>query len=160
MKKASFNIAGDLPQWLFRGFVLLIILIVLFTGLWIHLSRDVNISKYESQLISYNVLSCLAYTDEKVHLGTIDKTKLSLLNDCIKSNDIAFMLLLKYPDDVEERYYFNKQDYDSYEPLCNTDIKNKVYKYCYNIKHYVLINNKEPAFAEFRILLKDFEVGS
>ena len=68
MKKGQFNIAMDMPLWFLRIGILIIILLVIVGGISMVLSRKIDVKKFESQLIMYNIYNCLAYNDHEFFL--------------------------------------------------------------------------------------------
>ncbi|MDD5650564.1 MAG: hypothetical protein PHF86_09145 [Candidatus Nanoarchaeia archaeon] len=156
MKKGSFNLAMEMPLWVLRIGILILILLVIVSGVSIFLTREIDVNKYESQLIMYNIYNCLSYDN---HFGMIDSTKLNNLDKCFNFGNIKLNLTLRNLEDnsVRDRYI----DHDGYKlnyPLCKIKTENELMT-CYITKDYVIMDNK-PTLLEFSLVFpKNFEVN-
>ncbi len=158
MKKGMFNLTTDIPIWFARMIVVIIVLVIIFSGIYVHVSRDINIQGYEAKMVAYNVLSCLSYGADRQNLGSIDRSKLkkAIFDDCIDSKDIALKMFLEGENGNKEEYFINPKLFEPQWPLCKAgNIRNFKYT-CHTFKEYVLVEDKEPAIMEFNILLGEF----
>lgn len=155
MKRGSFDLGLEFPVWIVRISILIIALVVIISGIYVHVSRNIEVNNFESQILTYHLLSCLSYGEERENLGTIDMKELPNLGGCIDSKDAFVRLSLETVNGENSTYYINPPEFDSKWGLCNIDIKNKNFR-CNTIKHYVLIDGNLPAFASFNIILEDF----
>jgi len=158
MKKGSYDVALELPQWFFRIFIVILVLTILVAGIYVHISRDIQIDKFESQMIKYNIYSCLSYGTSRLEPGIIDRTKLPMFNSCIRSEDVILKMTLINEESKEEYFYPNENTFREKRPLCDIKLENFPYK-CNTIKDYVILNditdNPSSAFVEFDIILRN-----
>ncbi len=153
--KKGYDLGLETPIWFVRFFLLIIILVTLVSGIYVHISRDIEISEYESQLVYHKMLSCISYGEERKNLGSIDKSKLEILENCLGFKDASLKISLV---NSNEEYYVNEETYKGNRELCGADLDNFPYT-CYTTKEYVLIDNKIPEFLEVDILLKKYNAG-
>ncbi|MBS3163289.1 hypothetical protein J4427_01230 [Candidatus Woesearchaeota archaeon] len=148
MKKGQFNIAMDMPLWFLRIGILIIILLVIVGGISMVLSRKIDVKKFESQLIMYNIYNCLAYND---HFGIIDTSELDKLENCFDFGNLEINVTLR---DLNGKAlndkYINKDKFISDFPLCSAKIQNEKLS-CYSSSDYLLLIDK-PVIFEYSII--------
>lgn len=151
MKKGQFNIALDMPTWFLRIAILIIILLVIVGGMSMVLSRKIDIKKFESQLIMYDIYNCLAYNN---HLGIIDPSKLDKLENCFDFGNLEINITLRDMNGkaLNEKY-INKDKFDADFPLCNVKIENEKLD-CYSSSDYLLLIDK-PVIFEYSIIQQE-----
>lgn len=156
MNKKAFNVAMEMPTWVVRLGILILVLIVIAAGVSIFLTRDIEVKRFESQMIMYNLYNCLSY--EK-HFGLIDSTKLNNLNGCFNFGNLKLNLTFRdLNNNVINEVFIDKDGYKRDFPLCKVKIENEVVT-CYSSKDYVLIDNK-PAVLEFNLIYPEkFEIN-
>lgn len=153
-KKGDFNIALEMPLWVFRIGILILVLLIIVSGVSVFLTREIDVKKYESQLIMYNIYNCLSYDN---HFGIIDSSKLNNLDKCFNFGNTKLNLTLRNLEDnsVQDRY-IDHDGYKSSYPLCKIKTENE-FMTCYATKDYVLMDNK-PTLLEFSLVFpKEFE---
>lgn len=151
MKKGQFNIAMDMPLWTLRIGILIIILLVIVGGISMVLSRKIEVKKFESQLIMYNIYNCLAYNN---HLGIIDSSKLDKLENCFDFGNLEINITFRDMNGkaLNEKY-INKDKFIPDFPLCSAKIENEKLN-CYTSSDYLLLVDK-PVIFEYSIIQQE-----
>lgn len=150
MKKSHFNIALEMPLWLVRIMVLILILVVVTLGISAFLSRTIEVKKFESQLVMYNVYNCLS----KNNIGVIDSTKIDNLEKCMDFGNLELGLNFTDLDgNLVKEKYLNKEKFLADINLCNIKIENERFS-CYSNKDYLIMDDK-PVILEFNLIYPD-----
>lgn len=163
MKKAQFNIAMEMPVWFLRIGILILILVVITAGISTVLTRKIEVKKFESQLILYNIYNCLSFEN---HMGVIDSNKLNNLENCFDFSNLEIELKFRDLDgNIINEKAINGDKFKVDWPLCNLKIENENF-FCYTIKDYLIMDDK-PAVLEYsiinpgqKVILQSFSGGS
>ena len=132
MKKGQFEIGHELIMWLWRFFVVAIVIFVLILGVTVQLSRKVNIGDFENYMLINYIMYSNCITS---HPGIIELTKFG--SDCFSYDRAGVNLTLLYEDKTKEKI-FNKVYYNDNTPFCG--LKTKDFS-CYSNKEYVLVKD-------------------
>src|SRR3989344_4178634 len=133
------DISKESVYWVFRIMIISIAIVIIIMIVGSIADYDIDTKGIKSKILRNKLMldkNCLAYSDYRVHLGTIDKSKFSKLHlqNCI-SREFGVKLSLTY-----EKF--------SEEILVNDDLADKI-DFCYDEKTFFCERKK------YNIILND-----
>ncbi|MFA5176284.1 MAG: hypothetical protein WC413_03455 [Candidatus Nanoarchaeia archaeon] len=157
MNKKGDSLDIDIPVWAFNILVLAVILVIFASITWTFLTRNIDVSEYEPQLVLYKAYSCLSYEDERNNFGIIDANKFPLIESCFNNEDLQLNITIETLNGEKIDTYYNKKEYDLNKNLKNIKIKNEKYTF-YEKKDYVLLvkdNKKQGAILNYDVIFEN-----